>query len=309
MADFSDDESEPEMAADAEENVSDLDEVVEEILNNDNRGEALMDPADIEVQFDLEIEPVSMENDPYAHSAMPSLANATSFIKVPNVAIVGEQIPAPRRTRMYGNATKPVAELIPSHVYEDKQLLFKYMYDNADNGEESLVDLIIVASNIRMKKIYPDRPKGNDSYDIYYVPITKKDFYSYLSLSSMMSGWRGPRQSQRKFYRQLQSDSRVKDCDLMPLRRYEVIHNSLDIGVNQMVNLLVNGQPKISSRSGRPVQVLDLKTKYEKPFEVLNNVSNRYNVSKDGIYAIDERLSKSYLQSPTKGNFAISAKH
>ena len=96
MADFSDEESDPEMAEDAEENAPDLDEAIEEILENDNREEleALMDPADVEVEFDLEIEPVSMENDPYAHSALPSLANATSFVKVPNVAIVGEQIPA-----------------------------------------------------------------------------------------------------------------------------------------------------------------------------------------------------------------------
>ena len=90
MADFSDEESDPEMAEDAEENAPDLDEAIEEILENDNREEleALMDPAD------LEIEPVFMENDPYAHPALPSLANATSFVKVPNVAIVGEQIPA-----------------------------------------------------------------------------------------------------------------------------------------------------------------------------------------------------------------------
>ena len=53
MADFSDEESDPEMAADAEENAPDLDEAVEEILDNDNREEleALMDPADVEAQM------------------------------------------------------------------------------------------------------------------------------------------------------------------------------------------------------------------------------------------------------------------
>ena len=52
MADFSDEKSGPEMAEDAEENAPDLDEAIEEFLENDNceELEALMDPADVEVE-------------------------------------------------------------------------------------------------------------------------------------------------------------------------------------------------------------------------------------------------------------------
>ena len=299
MSDFPDE--------DHEKNAPGLEEALEEIFENEDREEleGLMDPVDADDELLLEIEPVSLDYDPYGHSTMPYLTNTASFTKVPNVEIVGEQIPAPSRTRMYGNARKPVADAIPSHVFEDELQVFKYIYDN-ENDEESILDIIVVATNIRMKKIYPNRPKGNnDSNDIYYTPVTKKELYSYLGLASLMSGWRGKRVSQRKFYRQLQQDPRLKDFDLMPLRRYEVIHNSLDIGENEMVDLLVNGQPRVSRTTGRPIQVLDLKKKYEGPFQLLNKINQKWDIPKDGIFAIDERLSKSYLYSPNKGKLMI----
>ena len=48
-----------------------------------------MDPAD---ELELEIEPVSMDYDPYGHSTMPSLTNTASFTNVPKVEIIGEHL-------------------------------------------------------------------------------------------------------------------------------------------------------------------------------------------------------------------------
>ena len=181
MADFSEDESDPEMAEDLEDDVpelEELEEILEELFESEESEEnaTLTEPAEDEPLFDLEVEPVSMNEDPYDHPTMPSLSNITTFTKVPNVEIVGQQIPMPRRTRMYGNATKPVAEAIPSDVCEDKLGLFKFVYDN--DREESILDMVVVATNIRKNKIYPSRPKGNDPNDIYYAPITKKCMYN-----------------------------------------------------------------------------------------------------------------------------------
>ena len=259
-----------------------------------------MDPADAGSEFDLEIEPVSMNYDPYDHSTMPSMRDTILYNKVPNVELVREQEPSAPISRMYGYGTKPVAESIPVEILDDKLALFKYMYDNPDHGE-SIIDLYVKATNIRKKKIYPGWPKGH-SHDQYYKEITKPDFYWYLAHLSFHSGWRGKRVSQRDFHKTLQNDSRFKPYKLMPMRRFEVIHNSLDIGENKQVDLLINGQPKLSRRTGRPIQVLDLKVKYEKPFEKLNIQSHRWHVSDTGVYSIDERLSKSFMKGPTQGN-------
>ena len=110
------------MAEDLEEDVPELEELLEELFESEESEEntTLIGPAEDEAQeealFDLEVEPVSLNVDPYDHPTMPSLSNTTTFTKVPNVEIVGRQIPMPRRTRMYGNATKPVAEAIPSDL-------------------------------------------------------------------------------------------------------------------------------------------------------------------------------------------------
>ena len=114
MSDFPDEEPDPEMFEDHEENAPGLEEALEEIFENEDHEEldGLMDPADADCELELEMEPVSLDYDPYGHSTMPSLTNTANFTKVPNVEIVGEQIPAPSRTRMYGNARKPVASKI-----------------------------------------------------------------------------------------------------------------------------------------------------------------------------------------------------
>ena len=138
-----------------DETVPGLGAVLSDLLEDGNEQdqEAFMDPADIETVFNLEVEPVPMSSDPYDHPTMPSLTNVTTFNKVPNVEIVSEQIPAPPgRQRLYGNATKPTAEPIPTDVLNDKLDLFKHMYDNSTDGE-SVIDLFVTASNIRMKKI------------------------------------------------------------------------------------------------------------------------------------------------------------
>ena len=93
MSDFPEEEPDPEMAADDEENAPGLVELLEEIVENEER-EELEGLAEPDVEFDLETEPVTMNEDPYDHSTMPSLSDTTSFTKVPNVEIVGEQIPA-----------------------------------------------------------------------------------------------------------------------------------------------------------------------------------------------------------------------
>ena len=94
VANDSDEELDPEMAEDHEENVPGLEELIEEMFGSDEREEleAVMDPAEAEVHFDLELEPVPMDFDPYDHPTMPSLSNTANFTKVPNVEIVGEQI-------------------------------------------------------------------------------------------------------------------------------------------------------------------------------------------------------------------------
>ena len=93
MSDFPQEEPDPEMAADDEESPEGLEELLVEIIENEEleEVEGLTEP---DIEFDLETEPVTMNEDPYDHSTMPSLSDTTSFTKVPNVEIVGEQIPA-----------------------------------------------------------------------------------------------------------------------------------------------------------------------------------------------------------------------
>ena len=61
MSDFPDEEPDPEMTEDHEENAPGLEEALEEIFENEDREEleGLMDPADADVELDLEVEPVS----------------------------------------------------------------------------------------------------------------------------------------------------------------------------------------------------------------------------------------------------------
>ena len=77
MADFSDDESDPEMAEDHEESVPSLDEALEEEELEKNM--TLMDPAKDKALFDLGIEPVQKNVVPYGHSTMPSLSSTCEF--------------------------------------------------------------------------------------------------------------------------------------------------------------------------------------------------------------------------------------
>ena len=86
VADGSDEELDPlaegwRMAEDHEENVPGLEELIEEMFGSDEREEleAVMDPAEAEVHFDLELEPVPMDFDPYDHPTMPSLSNTANF--------------------------------------------------------------------------------------------------------------------------------------------------------------------------------------------------------------------------------------
>ena len=62
VADGSDEELDPEMAEDHEENVPGLEELIEEMFGSDEREEleAVMDPAEAEAHFDLELEPVPL---------------------------------------------------------------------------------------------------------------------------------------------------------------------------------------------------------------------------------------------------------
>ena len=64
MADFSEDESDPEMAEDLEEDVPELEDILEELLESEEGEEnvTLMDPSEYEALFDLE--PVSTNVDP-----------------------------------------------------------------------------------------------------------------------------------------------------------------------------------------------------------------------------------------------------
>ena len=92
MADFSEDESDPEMAEDLEDDVpelEELEEILEELFESEESEEnaTLTEPAEDEPLFDLEVEPVSMNEDPYDHPTMPSLSNITTFTKVPICAI------------------------------------------------------------------------------------------------------------------------------------------------------------------------------------------------------------------------------
>ena len=74
VPEMADEEIDPEMTVDREENVPDLEELLEEIFENEERGEvdALMDPAEDGVEFDLELHPVPRDFDPYDHPTMPS---------------------------------------------------------------------------------------------------------------------------------------------------------------------------------------------------------------------------------------------
>ena len=67
MSDFPEEEPDPEMAADDEENAPALVELLEEIVENEER-EELEGLAEPDVEFDLETEPVTMNEDPYDHS-------------------------------------------------------------------------------------------------------------------------------------------------------------------------------------------------------------------------------------------------
>ena len=110
MDDNSEDEFEENFGELDDEIVPDLEAVHEELIENGSSQEqaAFMDPADSEqTTFDLEIEPIPMTTDPYGHPTLPFLQNATLFNKVPNVEIIGEQVPADPRSRLYGNASKP----------------------------------------------------------------------------------------------------------------------------------------------------------------------------------------------------------
>ena len=68
MADFSEDESDPEMAEDLEDDVpelEELEEILEELFESEESEEnaTLTEPAEDEPLFDLEVEPVSMNED------------------------------------------------------------------------------------------------------------------------------------------------------------------------------------------------------------------------------------------------------
>ena len=73
MADFSEDESDPEMAEDLEEDVPELEELFESEESEENA--TLIGPAEDEAQgealFDLEVEPATLNFDPYDHPTMP----------------------------------------------------------------------------------------------------------------------------------------------------------------------------------------------------------------------------------------------
>ena len=72
MANFSEDESDPEMAEDLEKDVSEQEELFESEKREVNA--TSMDPAKDAALLNLEVGPVSMKVDPYDHFTVPSLS-------------------------------------------------------------------------------------------------------------------------------------------------------------------------------------------------------------------------------------------
>ena len=82
---------------------------------------------------------------------------------------------------------------IPTAILDDSVALLKFF---CEYGQNSVIDQILLATNLRMKTVYPDRPKG-DKYDIYYTHVSKLEFYWFLGQLMLTAGWRGKFETQR----------------------------------------------------------------------------------------------------------------
>ena len=123
---------------------------------------------------------------------------------------------------------EPVLGPIPSKIVENPAELVKFF---CNYGEDSIADRIIRATNLKLKAKLASIPNPHRT-DMYFSEITKEDFYAFVGLCLLNTGWRGKFENRKSFFAKLKFDPRLKDKVLMTKERFDKILMYLDVGEN-----------------------------------------------------------------------------